>query len=192
MFPEGAATPTDFATGLSPARLTMTVGVGARVFELPGLTRESPRRLRPLPAFTGDHLDPRWGGGDLIVQICPVRRSSGGPGPASSAPRATAGRRATCSGRRTAPPTPVPVPPSSPTPSGRSRTSLAGSPQARTWSHAPGTRTTITAGTASSTWACCAAPTATTPTASSSPPGSAVVAILPGFGEAGYIGDTLL
>ncbi|GAB2600931.1 iron uptake transporter deferrochelatase/peroxidase subunit [Pseudactinotalea suaedae] len=70
MFPEGAATPTDFATGLSPARLTITVGVGARVFDLPGLAREVPRRLRPLPAFSRDHLDPRWGGGDLIVQIC--------------------------------------------------------------------------------------------------------------------------
>ena len=70
MFPDGATTPTDFATGLSPARLTLTVGVGARVFELPGMTREAPRRLRPLPAFTGDHLDPRWGGGDMIFQIC--------------------------------------------------------------------------------------------------------------------------
>ena len=70
MYPEGAATPTDFATGLSPARLTVTVGVGSGVFELPGVTREAPRRLRPLPAFTGDHLDPRWGGGDLILQIC--------------------------------------------------------------------------------------------------------------------------
>ncbi len=70
MYPEGAVTPTDFATGLSPAHLTMTVGVGSRVFDLPGVTREAPRRLRPLPAFTGDHLDPRWGGGDLIFQIC--------------------------------------------------------------------------------------------------------------------------
>lgn len=70
MFPDGATTPTDFATGLGAARLTMTVGVGARVLELPGITREAPRRLRPLPAFAGDHLDPRWGGGDLLVQIC--------------------------------------------------------------------------------------------------------------------------
>lgn len=70
MFPEGATTPTDFATGLSPSRLTVTIGVGAGVFELPGMTREAPRRLRPLPAFAGDHLDPRWGGGDLIFQIC--------------------------------------------------------------------------------------------------------------------------
>lgn len=70
MYPKGATTPTDFATGLSPARLTVTVGVGSRVFELDGMTREAPRRLRPLPAFSGDHLDPRWGDGDLILQIC--------------------------------------------------------------------------------------------------------------------------
>lgn len=70
MYPRGAETPTDFATGLSAARLTLTVGVGSRVFELPGMTRELPRRLRPLPNFTGDHLDPRWGGGDLFFQIC--------------------------------------------------------------------------------------------------------------------------
>jgi dye decolorizing peroxidase/deferrochelatase/peroxidase EfeB len=70
MYPNGAVTPTDFATGLSPAQLTITVGVGSRVFDVPGVTREPPRRLRPLPAFTGDHLDPRWGGGDLIFQLC--------------------------------------------------------------------------------------------------------------------------
>lgn len=70
MYPENAVTPTDYATGLSPARLTVTLGVGANIFELPGITREPPRRLRPLPEFTGDHLDPRWGGGDLLFQIC--------------------------------------------------------------------------------------------------------------------------
>lgn len=70
MYPDGAVTPTDFATGLSPAGLTVTVGVGPGVFALPGVAGEAPRRLRPLPEFTGDHLDPRWGGGDLLFQIC--------------------------------------------------------------------------------------------------------------------------
>jgi dye decolorizing peroxidase/deferrochelatase/peroxidase EfeB len=70
MFPDGAETPTDFATGLSPARLTVTVGVGSRVFEVPGVAAEPPRRLRPLPAFAGDRLDPRWSGGDMLFQIC--------------------------------------------------------------------------------------------------------------------------
>ena len=70
MYPKGAATPTDFAADLSPARLTVTVGVGPGVFDLAGMTRPAPRRLRPLPAFTGDRLDPHWSGGDLIFQIC--------------------------------------------------------------------------------------------------------------------------
>jgi dye decolorizing peroxidase/deferrochelatase/peroxidase EfeB len=70
MYPQDAVTPTDYATGLSPARLTVTTGVGAGVFGLAGVTREPPRRLRPLPEFAGDHLDPRWGGGDLVFQIC--------------------------------------------------------------------------------------------------------------------------
>lgn len=70
LFPPGAAVPTDFATGLSPARLTITVGVGPRVFDLPGVERPAPRRLRPLPAFDGDGLDARWCDGDLLFQIC--------------------------------------------------------------------------------------------------------------------------
>lgn len=69
-YPEDAVTPTDFATGLSPARLTVTAGVGPGVFGLPGVTHEAPRRLRLLPEFAGDHLDARWGGGDLLFQIC--------------------------------------------------------------------------------------------------------------------------
>lgn len=70
LYPEGAVVPTDFATGLSPARLTVTVGLGPRVFGLPGVNRPIPNRLRPLPAFTGDALDARWGDGDLFFQIC--------------------------------------------------------------------------------------------------------------------------
>lgn len=70
MFPDGAEVPTDFATGLSPARLTVTVGLGPRVFSLPGFERFRPRRLQPLPPFAGDGLDPRWSDGDLLLQIC--------------------------------------------------------------------------------------------------------------------------
>ncbi|MDR7187172.1 dye decolorizing peroxidase/deferrochelatase/peroxidase EfeB [Microbacterium trichothecenolyticum] len=70
LFPADAAVPTDFATGLSPARLTVTVGVGQRIFSLPGLEAATPKRLRPLPAFRGDGLDPRWSDGDLLIQIC--------------------------------------------------------------------------------------------------------------------------
>lgn len=70
LFPPGASVPTDFATGLSPARLTVTVGMGPRVFSLPGVDRPPPRRLHPLPVFAGDGLDPRWCEGDLLFQIC--------------------------------------------------------------------------------------------------------------------------
>ncbi|WP_308796355.1 Dyp-type peroxidase [Agromyces silvae] len=70
LFPPGASVPTDFATGLSPARLTVTVGLGPRVFTLPGVERPAPRRLRELPAFDGDGLDARWCDGDLLFQIC--------------------------------------------------------------------------------------------------------------------------
>lgn len=68
--PEGLSTSTDVATGLSPARLTMTVGLGPGVLERYDLADRVPRRLRPLPAFDGDLLDPRCSGGDLLVQIC--------------------------------------------------------------------------------------------------------------------------
>jgi deferrochelatase/peroxidase EfeB len=44
------------AVGLGPSRLTVTVG-----FARPGLT---------LPAFRGEALDPRWCGGDVVVQAC--------------------------------------------------------------------------------------------------------------------------
>ncbi|WP_051485351.1 Dyp-type peroxidase [Nocardioides sp. J54] len=69
LFPDGAEVPTDYATGLPPERLTVTVGLGPDVFALPG-TAPAPRRLRPLPEFAGDALDPRWCGGDLLLQLC--------------------------------------------------------------------------------------------------------------------------
>ncbi|MFD5215368.1 Dyp-type peroxidase [Microbacterium sp. NPDC058345] len=70
MLSPGASTVTDFATGLPPARLTVTVGLGLRVLALPGIAAPPPRRLRPLPAFDGDALDPRWSDGDLLLQLC--------------------------------------------------------------------------------------------------------------------------
>ncbi|WP_424534073.1 Dyp-type peroxidase [Sphaerisporangium viridialbum] len=49
-----------------PARLTVTFGFG------PGLYAAAGANGRPatLPAFTIDKLEPRWTGGDLLVQIC--------------------------------------------------------------------------------------------------------------------------
>ncbi|ATL25226.1 Dyp-type peroxidase [Streptomyces formicae] len=48
--------------------ITLTVAAG------PGLYRKlavpAPDRLKALPAFPGDRLDPRRGGGDVLVQLC--------------------------------------------------------------------------------------------------------------------------
>ena len=52
-----------------PARLTVTVGVGASLFARLGLEAHRPPSLRPLPAFAIDRLDPRWGEADLLLQV---------------------------------------------------------------------------------------------------------------------------
>jgi deferrochelatase/peroxidase EfeB len=62
------------ARGLSPAHLTITVGLGPRLFAprasgglgLPG----RPPALSALPPFQGESLDPGISGGDLCVQAC--------------------------------------------------------------------------------------------------------------------------
>lgn len=58
------------AEDLMSEELTVTLGVG------PGAVGASrrPLRLRELPAFRGDALDPAYCGGDLAVQVC-ARRS---------------------------------------------------------------------------------------------------------------------
>jgi dye decolorizing peroxidase len=55
---------------LRPARLTVTVGLGPAVFERVGLGRLKPLSAQPLPVFTVDRLESRWGGTDLLLQIC--------------------------------------------------------------------------------------------------------------------------
>lgn len=55
---------------LRPARLTITVGIGAGVFDRIGLVHRRPSTVAELPAFGTDRLDPRWCGGDLCLQIC--------------------------------------------------------------------------------------------------------------------------
>ncbi|MEU6223626.1 Dyp-type peroxidase [Streptomyces sp. NPDC047042] len=50
------------------SRLTATVAIGPR---LPGLLCvAAPPALRELPPFPDDRLDPAYGGGDLLVQLC--------------------------------------------------------------------------------------------------------------------------
>jgi deferrochelatase/peroxidase EfeB len=59
------------ALGLSPAKLTVTVGFGASLFDDRfGLAHKRPAALAAIPAFRGDALDPAKSGGDLCVQAC--------------------------------------------------------------------------------------------------------------------------
>jgi deferrochelatase/peroxidase EfeB len=64
------------ATGLPPARLTVTFGLGPSLFGRPGpgdrfgLAADRPRELDNLPPLPGDQLDPGRSGGDLAVQAC--------------------------------------------------------------------------------------------------------------------------
>jgi deferrochelatase/peroxidase EfeB len=59
------------ALGLTPARLTVTFGLGPSVFDDRfGLAASRPEPLRDLPALPGDELDPGRSGGDLCVQAC--------------------------------------------------------------------------------------------------------------------------
>lgn len=53
-----------------PARLTVTVGIGPRVFDRIGLAHRRPASAAELPAFAIDRLEPQWCGGDVLLQIC--------------------------------------------------------------------------------------------------------------------------
>ncbi|MFH9428718.1 iron uptake transporter deferrochelatase/peroxidase subunit [Streptomyces sp. NPDC017615] len=58
------------ALGLSPSRLTLTIGFGPSLFERFGLSGRRPAALADLPKFPGDNLDRSRTGGDLCVQAC--------------------------------------------------------------------------------------------------------------------------
>ncbi|GAA3692124.1 iron uptake transporter deferrochelatase/peroxidase subunit [Arthrobacter ginkgonis] len=63
------------ALDLSAARLTLTFGFGATLFEKDGKARfgldgRRPEALIDLPHFPGDALEPARSGGDLVVQAC--------------------------------------------------------------------------------------------------------------------------
>jgi len=54
-----------------PSRLSVTVGFGSALFDKTGLDARRPPGLVDVPAFPQiDHLEPRWSGGDLLLQIC--------------------------------------------------------------------------------------------------------------------------
>jgi deferrochelatase/peroxidase EfeB len=51
--------------------LTLTTSVGSSVFDDRfGLAGRKPLRLRPMPVFTNDALEPAWLHGDLSLQLC--------------------------------------------------------------------------------------------------------------------------
>lgn len=59
------------AYGLSPASLTVTIGLGPSLFgDQFGLAARRPAVFTDLPPLNGDNLDPRLRGGDLSVQAC--------------------------------------------------------------------------------------------------------------------------
>ena len=72
---DAPGTDSDEALGLTPARLTVTFGFGAGLFEKAGKDRYGLAVVRPaalvdLPRFNGDQLVPTRTGGDLSVQAC--------------------------------------------------------------------------------------------------------------------------
>jgi len=68
---EAAADDTGEATGMGPARLTVTFGFGASLFDDScAPSSERPPGLVDLPEFPGDQLEEAWNGGDLLMQVC--------------------------------------------------------------------------------------------------------------------------
>ncbi len=54
----------------APARLTVTLGLGPRAFDVAGVAPLRPESVRPMPAFRTDALQARWGQSDLLLQVC--------------------------------------------------------------------------------------------------------------------------
>jgi deferrochelatase/peroxidase EfeB len=62
---------------LSPDSLTITVAVGASLFDQRfGLAKHKPKKLIPMPRFPNDRLEKDWCGGDLSIQLCANSRES--------------------------------------------------------------------------------------------------------------------
>jgi deferrochelatase/peroxidase EfeB len=68
--PLSPPTDTGEALGLPAASLTLTLGLGASIFDKLGMVDKRPPALIDLPSFTGDRLDPNRSGGDLCIQAC--------------------------------------------------------------------------------------------------------------------------
>lgn len=67
----GRPIPGDMARDLAQPAVSMsiTVGLGPGVFELPGLESKRPTGFQKIPAMDHDKLDERWCGGDLLLSI---------------------------------------------------------------------------------------------------------------------------
>jgi len=73
--PEAPPDDTGEALGLAASGLTVTIGLGAGLFERDGIDRfgiaaARPSQLEPLPPFVGDALQSAWSDGDLGIQVC--------------------------------------------------------------------------------------------------------------------------
>jgi dye decolorizing peroxidase len=53
-----------------PSRLTVTFGFGPGLFDAIGRAADCPAVVREMPPFPTDRLEPRWSGGDLLLQVC--------------------------------------------------------------------------------------------------------------------------
>jgi dye decolorizing peroxidase len=54
----------------TPARLTVTFGFGPGLFDRIGRPQQRPASVAVLPRFGTEALQPRWSGGDLLLQVC--------------------------------------------------------------------------------------------------------------------------
>ncbi|WP_018295652.1 Dyp-type peroxidase [Corynebacterium lubricantis] len=54
----------------TPANLTITVGFGPGAFDAADVSDQKPGWLKPLPEFSLDQLEDKWGQSDLVLQIC--------------------------------------------------------------------------------------------------------------------------
>ena len=52
-----------------PASLTVTIGLGWQAFAAAGLQHRWPLSYAAIPDFATDRLEPRWSGGDLVLQV---------------------------------------------------------------------------------------------------------------------------
>ncbi len=61
---------TNAEIALTPARLTVTLGLGYSLFQKLGIQSQWPHEVREIPSYKIDRLEPGWCDGDLLLQIC--------------------------------------------------------------------------------------------------------------------------